>query len=126
MSEKVTLIEHPDISLNNIIGILNLNTLRVKGKVACHWISILVDTRSIHSFVDLAIVKRAQILVDTKKIVKVKVANGDMIVSEEKVNGLRVSIQGLVFTTEAYVLVLEGCDVVMEINLLQNKFVVES
>lgn len=49
---------YPAISLHAIIGCLNLNTTRVKGKIENYWVVILIDTRSTHNFVDPVIVKK--------------------------------------------------------------------
>lgn len=59
---------YPAISLHAIIGCLNLNTTRVKGKIENYWVVILIDTRSTHNFVDPVIVKKnIKLGVNTKK-----------------------------------------------------------
>lgn len=72
--------------------------MRVKEKIGTHWIAILVDIGSTHNFLDLAIVKKAQISNNTQETVRVQVTNEELMESERKIKDLRVLVQGLTFT----------------------------
>lgn len=56
----------------------------------------------------------------TQEKTVVKVANGQQMVNEEKIDPIILSIQHFHITTEAYVLVLARCDVVLGIAWLQT------
>lgn len=112
--------EKPKISLHPLMGSSNPRTMRVKGKVAGLWVVILIDSSSTHNFVDPTIAKRSKFLVCMKENVKVRVANGDQLLSEGKGQGVKVNIQGVIFSIDLFVLDLAGCDVVLGIQRLQT------
>lgn len=61
-------------------------------------------------FVDLAVVRRAQLSIDPRHRLTVTIANGEKMISEGGLCNVKLKLQGHVFTMEAYVLVLGGCD----------------
>ncbi|XP_042950090.1 uncharacterized protein LOC122282205 [Carya illinoinensis] len=67
-----------------------------------------------------AILKRTNIPWKNQEPVKVRVANGEVIVSEGSCKGVKVVIQGTTFLLELQVLVLAGCDMVLGIKWLQE------
>lgn len=78
------LIQNLEITLHAINRSHNPRTMRVKGRFGNQWVTILIDTESTHNFLDLAILKKSNFLVDDIDKVKVRVANGDYIPSEGK------------------------------------------
>lgn len=55
-------------------------------------VTILIDIRFIYNFLDLSILKKANLLVDNMPKAKVRVANEDLIPSDGKCSGVRVLI----------------------------------
>lgn len=109
----------PNISLHALFGSSNPKTMMVKGKIAVQWIVILIDTCSIHNFLDPAIVKGSEIPIYFEGKVKVRVANGDSLISEGKILGVRVNIYGFSFTLDLFALESIGCDMVLGVQWLQ-------
>ena len=52
--------------------------------------------------------------------IKVKVANGDEIVSLGKCKNTKVKLQGYTFVVDLYILPLAGCDIVLGIQWLRT------
>lgn len=66
-----------EISLHALKGSSNPRTMRVKGKVAGQWVVTLVDSGSIHNFLDSYVARRAKLPIGGEERVKVRIANGD-------------------------------------------------
>lgn len=79
---------------------------------------VLVDTGSIHNFLNLKVAKRAGLMIDPIQTLEVKIANDDRIDSGGKCSDLIMIIQGQRFKFEAYVLGLGRCEVVLEVQWL--------
>lgn len=75
------------------------------------WVVILIDIGSIHNFVDPFVANKAQLLFNVDDKVRVKVANGEQIVSEGSCTTKSMLIQGTMFTMDAFVLLLVGYNV---------------
>lgn len=102
-----------DITLYALLGSPSPGTIRVLGQIKGHWVVILLDTGSYYNFLDADLVKTLQLAVDTTKILKVKVANGDFIKTKEECKDLLLRMHGNEFYVKLHVLTLEGCDVVL-------------
>lgn len=112
----------PEISLNAITGSLSQRTMHVKSKIGSKRVTILIDSSSIHNFLDPALLSRVPlpILIDAQ--VKFKVANGKQVDSDGKVMGVSLYIQGQVFQVDMYLLVLAGCDLAPGLRLHLMEF----
>lgn len=55
---------------------------------------------------------------DSNQKLVVTVANGERVKSEGKYKKVKIKLQGNEFAMEAYVLVLDGCDVVLGVHWL--------
>lgn len=55
---------------------------------------------------------------DSNQKLVVTVANGERVKSEGKCKKVKIKLQGNEFAMEAYVLVLDGCDVVLGVHWL--------
>ena len=102
----------PEITLFSLVGSTTPGTMRVKGKVNSVSLVILVDSRSTHNFIDLAVIYVHRIPVDKSQILEVKVANGDIIKTQGLCKDVPVCLQGQVFLVQLHVLPLGGCDLV--------------
>jgi hypothetical protein len=75
-----------------------------------------VDSGNTHNFLNL---KKAKISRIFKQVIKVKIANGEVLTSEGKC--IYVSVQGNIFCSEFFVLTLVGgCDVVLGVQWLRT------
>lgn len=66
--------------------------MRVKEKLVWQWVVILNDSGSSHNFVDPIVVRRAKFPICVKENVKVRVENGDQLISEGKGQGVKINI----------------------------------
>ncbi|XP_059456454.1 uncharacterized protein LOC132186493 [Corylus avellana] len=110
--------ENPETSLHAITGSQHPKTMRLVGWIGTLKIMILVDSGSTHNFVDSSICKKISMSICREQRIKVKVANGEEILSEGKCTNLTVQLKEFSFLTEAFVIMLAGCDMVLGIQWL--------
>jgi hypothetical protein len=110
--------ENPEISLHAITSSNHPNTMRLIGWVGNHKIIVLIDSGSTHNFLDSSMGRKLKVSISKEQRIRVKVANGDEVVSEGKCMQLKVQFQNFSFTTEAYMIILAGCDMVLGIQWL--------
>lgn len=77
----------PEFSLHTIVGSPNPRIMRLMGRVKGQPVVILVDTDSTHNFLDPTIVFKAHLTLNSKEQMEVRVANGERIKSEGKLDG---------------------------------------
>ena len=65
------------ISLHALLGTSDSRTMRVQGKIKQHFVILLVDSGSIHNFIDQALVKRLHCQVHNISNIRVSMANGN-------------------------------------------------
>jgi hypothetical protein len=109
---------HPEISLHAITGSNHPKTMRIIGKIGNQRIVILIDSGSTHNFLDSSIMQHSQLPLVKENQIRVQIANGDHIVSEGKCVGVQVEVQNFQFITDAFVIVLAGCDMVLGVQWL--------
>jgi hypothetical protein len=109
---------NPEISLHAIIGSNHPNTMRLIGWIGNHKIIVLVDSGSTHNFLDSSMGRKLKVSISKEQRIRVKVANGEEVVSEGKCMQLKVQLQNFFFTSEAYMIILAGCDMVLGIQWL--------
>jgi hypothetical protein len=108
----------PEISLHAITGSTHPKTMRVIGRIGNHRVVILIDSGSTQNFLDSALVSKLQLVINKSCIVKVQVANGEVVVSKGKCACVKVEVQNHDFRFESYVIVLAGCDIVLGVQWL--------
>jgi hypothetical protein len=81
---------------------------------------ILIDSGSTHNFLDPSVVKKTQLPIMSYNRIQVRVANGDSIQSEGQCSGVSLKVQGVILTTEFYILTLGGCDMVLGVQWLRT------
>jgi hypothetical protein len=111
--------EKSEISLHAITGNNHPNTMSLIGWIGSHKIIVLVDNGSTHNFLDSSSVgKKLKVSISREQRIKVKVTNGEEVVSEGKCMQIEVQLQKFCFTTDAYMIMLAGCDMVLGIQWL--------
>ena len=88
-------------------------TMRVRGKINRHWVTILIDTGSAHNLLDIAILTILQLSSDPTLTFEVKVANGATTQTQGVCANVRVSVQGHAFAVDLNVLPLGDCELVL-------------
>ncbi|XP_059449450.1 uncharacterized protein LOC132180588 [Corylus avellana] len=110
--------ENPEISLHAIIGSQHPKTMRLVGWIGNLKIMILVDSGSTHNFVDSSVCKKVRMSIYSEQRIKVKLANGEEVLSEGKCTNLKIQLKEFSFLAEAFVIMLAGCDMVLGIQWL--------
>ncbi|XP_062173762.1 uncharacterized protein LOC133879249 [Alnus glutinosa] len=98
----------PEISLHTISGTPTPHTMRVVGFIRGQMVVILIDSGSTHNFLDPSIIKKTQLSIMSHTRITIKVANGDTIQSEGQCSDVSLKVQGVILTTEFYILSLGG------------------
>jgi hypothetical protein len=108
-----------EISLHAITGNNHPNTMSLIGWIGSHKIIVSVDNGSTHNFLDSSSVgKKLKVSISREQRIKVKVTNGEEVVSEGKCMQIEVQLQKFYFTTDAYMIMLASCDMVLGIQWL--------
>jgi len=105
--------ETPEISLNAIIGTPNPRTMRLVRVLKNQQVVILIYSGSTH------LAKLLGLQVKFNQSIRVKIANGQDILSPGRSKELSLKIQKVVFQLEFYILPLAGCDIVLGIQWLR-------
>lgn len=103
-------IEGMEVSIHAISDFMNFNSMRLLGKMGSVSIEILVDSGSIHNFLDPKVVQVVRVLIDTR--MQIKVANGQRITSEGSCREM-VLVQGTKYKIPFHIFPLGGCDIVL-------------
>jgi hypothetical protein len=103
-----------------MIGNPNLRIMRVRAKVGNLTIIPLIDIGSTHYFVPSKMTKRMGIEILAQRFMRVKVVDDTEINSEGEYADFKFKIQRNHFVSQAIVLPLGGCDVVLGIQWLQE------
>ncbi|XP_021596651.1 uncharacterized protein LOC110603257 [Manihot esculenta] len=112
--------EVPAISLHAISGFEGPDKMRLRGKLANQFGTILVDSGSTHNFVSEKFARKAGIEPTTSKKIKVLVASGEELMSSGKCTQTEILIQGVPIIVDLYILPLEGYDVVLGTQWLRT------
>jgi hypothetical protein len=107
-----------EISLNAISGSLGAKSLRLLGFILHHRVSILVDSRSTHNFLNPALLSKVQLQVTPTPLLHVKIANKTSIQSCGQVTSISLRIQSHSIVTNFYLIFLGGCDIVLGVGWL--------
>ncbi|GKC45021.1 retrotransposable element Tf2 [Tanacetum coccineum] len=108
----------PQISLHAISGVPHFRTMRVCGYVGKFKIHILIDSSSIHNFVDTGTTKRMGCRISATVPLQVDVANGNKLISTSVCKKFTWQLQGKVFETDAMLVPLGGCEMVLGVQWL--------
>ena len=110
----------PEISLHALSGVSTPRTMLVTGLVRGRQLHILIDSGSTHNFVSLKFAKRLACSTTPALAFQVMVANGERLRCDEIYLAVPMEIQGYKFRTNMYPIDLQGSDVVLGIQWLQN------
>ncbi|GJU75271.1 reverse transcriptase [Tanacetum coccineum] len=113
------LIEYtPQISLHALSGVPHFRTMRVCGYVGKYKIHILIDSGSTHNFIDTSTAKRIGCRISATIPLQVDVADKNKIMSTSMCKQFTWQLQGETFVTEAMLVPLGGCEIVLGVQWL--------
>lgn len=111
--------EFCSLSLNAISGTATGDTLKLAAKVKNKVMLILVDSRSSHSFVSSTFLSKCGITPEQMPPQLVKLANGETMVTNQRVKDLSWWIQGHTITSDMMVLDMGAFDAILGYDWLQ-------
>ena len=120
MEENEAEEEIPEISFHAILGITTPKTMRLVGKMGQSTITILVDSGSMHNFLNSKVAEKLGIYPTKKGEFSVQVADGSKMKSEGLCEGTLISVQKIDFHVDFYLLEVEGCDAIFGTQWLKK------
>lgn len=81
---------------------------------------MLIDSGSSHNFIDLSLVKRIRVQLDTTHSFNVKIADGGRISTHGTLGVVPLKIQDYHCITDLCAMSLEGCDIVLGVHWLRT------
>lgn len=109
-----------EISINAMAGSMTPSTVRLKGEIKNRVVSILVDSGSTHSFIDIALIKQLGISAEIISPLVVSVANSTKMTVDTVCKKVKYTVQGHIFQTDLRVFPLGGSDVVLGVDWLKE------
>ena len=95
-------------------------TMHMYGKIKNQLLVILVDSGSTNNFLDQSTAKRVKCATQSIRGLKVTVANGEVLETQEVCKEVQWEVQGLKQRSDFFVLPLQGCDLVLGIQWLRT------
>lgn len=118
--ESVMLAEEAIVSMHATSSNPQISTMRFKGQIGTASVFALIDSGSIHSLVNPAVLKGQSCQIVETHTMIVMVANGERIVTNSKCEALSFSIQEQEFTSELRLLQVKGYDVILGLDWLSQ------
>ncbi|CAL5328511.1 unnamed protein product [Camellia sinensis] len=103
----------PGILLHAIYGTRASQTMKVRGRIGQHQITLLIDSGSTHNFLNSKVARKLGVSPNSTSKFEVVVANGEKISNSGRCKGICTIIQGVRITADYFLFPLEGCDVVL-------------
>jgi hypothetical protein len=110
----------PLISLNVIIGMSSSEMMQLQCQVQEATLAALVDSRSTHSFISAAVVRRLDLQPEPRPDLTVRVANGDQVASDGVYRATHVLIGSKEFILDLFMIPLDGFDIVLGVQWLRS------
>ena len=112
--------EFCQLSLHAISSVDNTNCIKLKARVQDKVMLILVDSGSSHSFISYQFVALAKLPTVSTQARKVKLANGEWMITNKKVQELSWYCQGHTLSTDMVVLDMNPYDAILGFDWLQS------
>ncbi|XP_019157662.1 PREDICTED: uncharacterized protein LOC109154292 [Ipomoea nil] len=111
----------PDIStLNTLVSVPNPRSLRIEGVINSQPVHILIDGGSTHNFVQPAIAKKLNLFTTSIDPFRVYIGNGDYLRCQFRCPEVPLVLQEANFTIDLFVLPIQGPDIVLGVQWLQQ------
>ena len=105
----------PHLSINAMNGCSGFNTMRVSGHLGKKTIHILLDSGSIHNFLDEQLARRLGYRLESIAKQSVVIAGGRTMICQYVCRRFTCTMQGTEFVSDALLLPLGGCDLVLRV-----------
>ena len=108
------------LSLNALAGQVNFRSLRLQGRIGSHTFQVLIDSGSTHNFIKPSVAERAGVAIQPTTQFRVYIENGDFLLCTQFCQQVQLTLQGTEFPMDLFVLPIEGVDIVLGIQWLQQ------
>lgn len=119
-TEDVLQEEFAQLSLNALSSAENSNCIKLKTRVKDKVMLILIDSGSSHSFISSQFMHLAQLPTVPTKARQVKLANGEWLLTNQKVSQLQWYCQGHTLTADMVVMDMHPYDAILGFDWLQT------
>ncbi|GJT12094.1 putative mitochondrial protein [Tanacetum coccineum] len=116
MEETENLVELEKISVHALSRVNTYKTIIVTGHVGRKKLQKLFDTGSTHNFMDTSVALKLGLRLVKRTPLQLKVADGNKLISDTMVTNFQWKMNGLIYTTDVFLIPLGGCDVVLGIQ----------
>jgi hypothetical protein len=110
----------PAISLHALIGTRTEDTMQIVISIHGHHLTALLDSDSTHNFLDLASLKRLDIILGPSPSRQVTVANGEKVIYKGFIEGIPVVIGQEHFAIPCYAIQFDNFNVILGVNFLRT------
>lgn len=105
-----------ELSMNSIVGIPSINTMKVKGTILGKEVVILIDFGTSHNFLSKGIVADLKIPIDETSNFGIMVGNGYRVAGQGVCRQVEVRLQGLEIIQDIFPNELGSSDVILGIS----------
>jgi hypothetical protein len=120
-AEDVLQEEFCQLSLNAISSTDQTNCIKLKSRVKDKVMLILFDSGSSHSFISSQFVETVKLSTEPMQPIKVKLANGEWLITDKKVPKLQWYCQGHTLCIDMVVLDMHPDDAILGFDWLQTR-----
>ncbi|XP_024024005.1 uncharacterized protein LOC112092314 [Morus notabilis] len=107
-----------ELSMNSIVGIPSINTMKVKGTILNKEVVILIDSGASHNFISRGMVEELKLPIDGTPSFRIMVGNGYKVAGQVVCRQVEVSLQGLHIIQDFFSIELGSADVILCITWL--------
>jgi hypothetical protein len=104
------------LSLHAVAGTQSTRVIHLRALVKNQVLAILIDSGSTHTFLSDAMVARLDYKVTPAATMRVKVANGQQLISDSMVHDFEWWLQGHTFKVDARVLDIPAYDLILDMD----------
>ncbi|XP_020092846.1 uncharacterized protein LOC109713256 [Ananas comosus] len=108
------------VSVHVLSGEKPQDTIKIRGEAKNRTLTLLIDTGSTHSFIDLRVAKEIGARMEAAPPLVVTIADGHKMLSKLKCPEFSWTMQGQRFVTELRVIRIEGVSIVLGIDWLKS------
>lgn len=104
------------ISLNALMGASTMSTMILFGRILGQQVAVLIDSRSSHNFLNLKIIPKLKMPLQSDKELKVHVTNGEKMQCRGRCQNLVLELPVYKLNTDFFALQIKKNDVVLGIH----------
>lgn len=111
--------EHPEISLNSVVGITSPKTFKLRGEVNGNEVIIMVDPGATHNFISSQVIEALGVECNPSRSFGVSLGTGEMVVSPGECKSVVVQVQGVTIVEDFLAINLGNSDMILGLKWLE-------